>query len=103
MMRVYSLSVRNRAAATVVGVAALGLGAVFLTLGFALLLGLVAAGVVVGAGVAGYRMLRGSRGLPKRSFDQYHSLDGERDAALDPSLEVKPPVRAIVRPLDDRD
>jgi hypothetical protein len=108
MVKVYSLSIRNRAAATLLGVAVLALGAVFLTLGFALLLGLVIAGGVIGAGVAGYRLLRGGagRGAPRATasvnFDQY-GANSRLDAGLDPALEVKPVAKAIVRPREEND
>ena len=107
MVKVYSLTVRNRVAATLLGVGVIGLGVVFLTLGFALLLGLVVAGGIVGAGVAAFRALRGTSGTHQRMsrIDLEH-LTGIHQApgrGLDPSLEVKPVVKAIVRPLDEND
>jgi len=107
MVKVYSLTVRNRAAAAVLGVGVVALGVVFLTLGFALLLGLVVAGGVVGAGLAAYRLLRGGRAgrqpLSRIDLDRLAGLHSEPAAGLDPSLEVKPAVKAIVRPLDESD
>ena len=107
MVKIYTISVRNRAAAALLGVGVVALGAVFLTLGFALLLGLVVAGGVVGAGVAAYRLLRGGskshRPLSSIALDRMSQMHSTSGAGLDPSLEVKPTVKAIVRPLDESD
>jgi hypothetical protein len=107
MAKVYSLTVRNRAAAALLGVGVIALGAVFLTLGFALLLGLVVAGGVLGAGVAAYRLLRGGKSSPRHfsqiDLDQLTRMHSASGAGLDPSLEVKPTIKAIVRPLDQND
>ena len=96
----YSLTIRNRAAATLFAVGIIGLGAVFLTLGFALLLALVVAGSVLGAGVAVYRLIRGgSRALPSgKGIGQFDRTEG-----LDPALEIQPVRPAIVRPRDESD
>ena len=107
MVKVYSLTVRNRAAAAVLGVGVVALGVVFLTLGFALLLGLIVAGGVVGAGVAAYRLLRGGKAarqpLTRIDLDRLAGMHSAPGRGLDPSLEVKAPIKAIVRPLDESD
>ncbi|MDB4874543.1 MAG: hypothetical protein JWM41_989 [Gemmatimonadetes bacterium] len=93
MPKVYSLTIRNRTALALFTIAVLGLGAVFLTVGLALLLGLVVAGGVLGAGVAAYRRLRGGpRQVPRANLDE-----------LDPALEVKQIAPPVVRPHDDND
>lgn len=104
MAKIHSLTIRNRAAGAALAVALLGLGAVFLTVGLALLLGLVVAGGVLGAGVAIYRRLHGGRGGPWTV-----RLGGRRagaspgESGLDPALEIEPPRAAIVRPRDKTD
>ena len=104
MAKMYSLTIRNRAAAALFGVAVIGVGAVFLTLGFALLLGLVVAGAVLGAGLAGVRLLRGGRGATARmNLDELRTSQSPRISGLDPQLEVKPIAPAIVRPRDEND
>ena len=83
MAKVYTLTIQNRVTAIVVAVAILGLGAVFLTLGLALLAGLAVTGGILGTGYALVRRLRGdrlSRGQPSG-----RALNG-----LDPALEVRP-------------
>jgi uncharacterized protein (DUF58 family) len=76
-MRVYALTVRNRLIATLALLALIGLGAAVVAVGFTLLLGLAAAGTLVGAGVSIYNRVRGRRVdvLP-------------RSGGLDPRLEV---------------
>jgi hypothetical protein len=96
----YSLTIRNRASAILFAVLILGIGAVFLTVGFALLLALVVTAGVLGTGVAVYRMLRGGRGAARHElFGRSH----QTDPGLDPTLEVQPVRAAIVRPRDDSD
>ncbi|HEY4219347.1 MAG TPA: hypothetical protein VGM67_19520 [Gemmatimonadaceae bacterium] len=110
MVKVHTLTIRNRAAAVVFGVGVLALGALLLTMGFALLLGIGIAGTLVGGGVAVYRRLRGTSGAqPRMSHIGFgrltdfapHAQSGE--LRLDPTREVKPVVKAIVRPLDEND
>lgn len=103
MAKIYSLTIRNRAAGALLGVAILGLGAVFLTVGLALLLGLVVAGGVLGAGVAIYRRLHGGRGPLQVRLDGLRAGSARSESGLDPSLEIKPPRAAIVRPRDETD
>jgi hypothetical protein len=83
MTKVYALTIRNRAAAIVFAIAILGLGAVFLTVGLALLAGLAVAGGILGAGFALVRRLRGDR------FPQAQAGLGALNG-LDPALEVRP-------------
>ena len=80
-LSVHRVSVRGRAAAIAMGIAALVVGGVLLVLGVTLLLGLLVAGVVLGAGVLAYRRLTGRRLTPR-------DTNPRRD--LDPALEVFP-------------
>ena len=89
----YKLSVRGRAAAVAVGVAALTVGGVLLVLGVTLLLGALAAGVVLAAGLLAYRRLTGR---------QRFTLRGTRPRPeLDPALEVFPD-SAVNRQVGDK-
>ena len=99
----YSLTIRNRAAGVVFAVAVLALGAVFLTVGFALLLALVVAGGVLGTGIAVYRRLRGGRGAPSMTINEIHSGSWRPDSQLDPMLEIKPAKPAAIRPRNEND
>jgi hypothetical protein len=104
MPTVVSLSIRNRAAAILFVVVLLALGAVFLTVGLALLAGLAVAGGLIGAGMAAYRMLRGgNRTIHGRRFDQLNRASDGRISGLDPTLEVSPSRAAIVRPANGID
>ena len=80
-MPVYSVTIRNRAVAALVGLLVLGAGAALLVLGIALLAGLAVAGGLLGTGILVYRKLRGHSPLP---------VARERVGTLDPSLEVFP-------------
>lgn len=94
MGAVYSLTIRNRVAAIVIAVAILGLGAVFLTVGLALLAGLAVAGGVVGVGYRLVRRLRGdtlAQGQPR-----VEALNG-----LDPALEVRPAGATTTRVIEN--
>lgn len=111
MTKLYSLTIRNRAAAALFGIGVVAIGAVFLTLGLALLLGMVVAAGVIGAVVAGYRRLRPGGRADRQASARPHmerlwndSAAGSRvRAGLDPALQVKPPVTATVRLLDEND
>ncbi len=97
-----TFTVRNRAAATGLGVVALGLGAALLMVGFALLATLAVAGGVLGVGVAASRWLRGGG----RSLPRGESLDragAELDPSLDPSLEVRSAVPPVIRRRSETD
>ena len=80
-MRVYSLTLRNRFAATLFVLGMIGLGAAMLFVGFAVIAMLAAAGAILGTGAAIYNRLRG------RTADPRYAI---RDPQLDPSLEVFP-------------
>lgn len=87
-MPVYSVTVRNRAAALVLTLAILGAGAALLVLGLALLAALSVAGGVMAVGVLAYRALRGGARQPG-AVGRVGAME------LDPSLEVFPDNRAI--------
>ena len=91
MAQVYTLTIRNRVAAIGFAVVILGLGAVFLTFGLALLAGLAVAGGVLGAG---YGIVRRLRGGSRESLESR----GARSRDLDPMLEIEPERPAIVSP-----
>jgi hypothetical protein len=102
MAGTYSLTIRNRAVATLVAVGILGVGAVFLTVGFALVLGLLAAGTVFGAVFAAYRAIRhGKAGLRAAPFDALGGMHRARVSGLDPALEVKSVLPPTVRPANE--
>jgi hypothetical protein len=84
-MRVYALTVRNRFLATLAILALIGLGAAVVAVGFTLLLGLAAAGTLVGAGMSIYNRIRGRsvESLPRPV------------AGLDPRLQVFPERRVL--------
>ncbi len=90
MMRVYALTVRNRFLATLAVLALIGLGAAVVAVGFTVLLGLAAAGTVIGTGMSLYNRIRGRRvdALP-------------RVVGLDPRLEVFPERRVLSAPESD--
>jgi membrane protein implicated in regulation of membrane protease activity len=88
----YRLSLRGRAAAIATGIAALVVGGLMLVLGVTLLLGVLVASVVVGAGVLAYRRLTGR-------MPTLRDRSPRRD--LDPALEVFPD-DAADRRLGDR-
>jgi hypothetical protein len=90
MAKMHSITIKNRAVGLVFALGLVGLGALVLFLGFALLATFVAAGAVLGTGVAAYRWLRGG---PK------HELPTIRDMPLDPALEVHPAVRNLAPPV----
>lgn len=89
MARVYSLTVKNRVGAAVFAVAIVGIGIVFLTVGFALLAGLVVVGGVLGAGYTIYNRLRGREAALPGTF--------RRDNGLDPAMEVRPVEASVIR------
>jgi hypothetical protein len=90
MMKVYSLTARNRPAALLLGLVVLGAGLALLLVGIALLAGVAVVGGLVGTGILAWRRLRGTREpLPP----QYH-----RPTALDPALEVFPERQVIPPP-----
>jgi len=85
------MTVRNRAIAVVIAILILGVGVIFVTIGFAVLAVLAVGGVALGAGIRLYYRLR----------HRSHPVVRERlstSDALDPSLEVRPNRPAIVQP-----
>ena len=101
MGKMYSLTVRNRAAGAVFAVAILGLGAVFLTVGLALLLALVVAGAALGAGVSFYRRLRGGSSASRMKLGEMGASAPNRVAGLDPAMEIQATRPAIVSPRNE--
>jgi hypothetical protein len=86
--KLYTITMRSRAAGLALALGIVGVGALVLFLGFALLATLTIGGVLLGTGAAAYRLLRGGRrGVPQQHF---HS-------GLDPALEVRPPSRHLPR------
>jgi len=88
--KVYTLTIKNRIAAIVIAIAILGLGAVFFTVGLALLAGLAVAGGAIGAAYALVRRVRGGPTPHRGSI-------GMAPDQLNPMLEVQPTRPAIVR------
>jgi hypothetical protein len=104
MQKMVSVTIRNRARAALFIFALLALGAVLLTVGLALLLGLLAAGMVIGAGLAVYRALGGKRAsLGGAHFYRMNAHSDPRISDLDPALEIASPRAAVVRAKDDLD
>lgn len=73
----------GKVGAIVAGTVLLLLVGVFLAFGFVLLIGLAAAGLVLGIGGALLRRLTGRQLIPRNELRPRHDLD--------PTLEVKPP------------
>jgi hypothetical protein len=90
MIRIYGLTARSRPARIALAAAAIAVGAVLVTFGVFLLLGLAAVGTVVGAGVLLFRALTG------RPTRRIHGPP--IDPELDPSLEVFPEQSAAQPP-----
>ncbi len=90
---------RNRAAGIALAIGIVGVGAVLLTVGFALLASLAVVGGLIGGGYALYHRLRGT----SKSLPGQRQRVGFTSSALDPTLEVKPTRPAIVRPIDPKD
>jgi hypothetical protein len=83
MSKVYSVTIKNRAAAVGFSVLIVGLGVIFVTFGMALLAALAVTGTLVGAAAAIYKRLSGNS--DRQRLDRMR-----REAGLDPSLEVQP-------------
>lgn len=83
------LSTGNKFAAVALGAVLLLVVGVFLAFGFLLVLGLTAAGLLLGVGAALYRRLTGRAPVPPSQVRSQHGLD--------PALEVKPPPASIER------
>jgi hypothetical protein len=82
-VREFRSSMGGKLGAVVAGTVLLVVIGVFLAFGFVLLLGLAAAGLLLGIGAA---LLRRLTGRPPTQRDAARSRHG-----LDPTLEVKPP------------
>lgn len=89
MAKMYSITIKNRAVGLALAVGLVGVGALVLFLGFALLAAFVAAGAVLGTGLTAYRWLRGGA---------KHTVPARRDGSLDPALEIHPPIRNLAPP-----
>ena len=87
----YSLTIRNRALAFLIGLLVLGAGAALLVVGLALLAGVAITGGLLGTGILVYRKLRGQPTFPPERYP----VEG-----LDPSLEVFPDRQPLARPSD---
>jgi hypothetical protein len=84
-IRTYRLTLRSKIAVTVVTLLVLGAGALLLAFGLALLAGVAAAGVVLGAGTALWRRLRGPRvPLPPGTRQGRAGLDPSKEVFLPP-------------------
>ena len=92
-MRVYKLEGGSGAKGAVLAVVILGVGALLVAFGLALLLALTAVGAVVGAGILAYRRLTGQSTPRVRGS----AVDGRPDPALevfaDDAVIVDRPVR----------
>lgn len=88
--REFRLSTGTKLGALVLGTVLLVVLGVFLAFGFVLLLGLAAAGLVLGTGAALYRRLSG-RPSVERSAAAYRR-------GLDPTLEIEPPPPGVSPP-----
>jgi hypothetical protein len=82
-VREFRSSMGGKLGAILAGTVLLVLVGVFLAFGFVLLIGLAAAGLILGIGGALLRRLTGRPAIPLNELRQRHDLD--------PALEVKPP------------
>jgi len=96
MAKLYTLTIRNRTAAAVFTIALLGLGAVLLTVGVALLAGLAIAGGVLGTGYALVQRFRG--GSREQTFGRSAAVP---TSELDPALEIRPIRPAIISSIEN--
>jgi hypothetical protein len=96
MSKVFTLTIRNRAAAIGFSIAVLVLGVIFVTLGMALLAGVALTGAVIGGGLALSRRLRGKA----HPLSHQPLSSGDR---LDPSLEIQPTRPPTIAPLRSPD
>ena len=86
-VREFRSSMGGKLGAVVAGTVLLVVVGVFLAFGFLLLVGMVAVGLLLGAGAALLRRLTGRGPAPLDAARPRHGLD--------PSLEVKPPPRTL--------
>jgi|SRR5688500_10039496 len=85
-MPIFSITVRNRWLALLLGLVVLGAGAALLVVGLALLAAVALAGGALAMAIIAYRKLRG---IPA------HPLRTPSHSGLDPSLEVFPEYEAL--------
>jgi hypothetical protein len=78
IVRIQGIDIRNRPGAIALAAVALAAGALLLTFGILLLIGVAAIGTVLGGGIMLFRAITGRRGHRLRT----------PDAPLDPALEV---------------
>lgn len=86
----YRRTTGSKLAALILGIVVLLAVFVFLAFGFVLVLGLAAAGLILGTGAALLRRLSGRAALRQDAQEARHGLD--------PSLEVSPPPRTLDKP-----
>lgn len=89
-VREFRSSLGGKLGAVVAGTVLLVLVGVFLAFGFVLLVGLAAAGLLLGIGASLLRRLTGRGPVPVDEVGRRHGLD--------PSLEVEPPPRTLDKP-----
>ena len=86
----YRRTTGSKLAALILGIVVLLAVFVFLAFGFVLVLGLAAAGLILGTGAALLRRLSGRPAVRPAAQPARHGLD--------PSLEVSPPPRTLDKP-----
>lgn len=89
-VREFRSSMGGKLGAVVAGTVLLVVVGVFLAFGFLLLLGLAAAGLLLGIAAALLRRLTGRARVPRNALRPRHGLD--------PALEVEPPPRTLDKP-----
>lgn len=89
-IREFSSGTRGKLGAVVAGTVLLIVVGVFLAFGFLLLLGLAAAGLLVGIAAALLRRLTGRNRVPRDALRPRHGLD--------PAREVEPPPPTLDKP-----
>lgn len=89
-VRGFSLGTSGKLGAVVAGTVLLIIVGFFLAFGFLLLLGLAAAGLLLGIGAALVRGLTGRTRVPRDALRPRHGLD--------PALEVESPPRTLDKP-----
>lgn len=93
MAKMYTVTIRNRFTVIVFAIAIVGVVALVLTVGLAVLAAFVVAGGLIGLGVGIFNRLRsGLRQLPVTEAQSPRVLEHP----LDPTLEVQPARPAIV-------
>lgn len=88
------VSMGSKLGAVVLGTALLVVVGVFLAFGFVLLLGLAAAGLLLGIGAALFRRLTGRPPQQSRVTSR-HGLDPALEVAPPPDPSVQPPTKTV--------